>query len=128
MEFQIGDRVKTENGFTGAVQDKLFSDRSRGYVYFVEDDDVGCYFEENELYPAEQESPSDCAFTTDIVDNRVYIRLHDAEGNEISSAYGHIMHEGIIGIAQAMSYASKQLLINVGGRSILKKNGGKGDG
>ena len=128
MEFQIGDRVKTDNGFKGAVQDKLFSDRSRGYIYFVEDDDVGSYFEENELYPDEQESPTDYSFKVDIDDNRVYVRMYDADGNEISNAFGYVVYEGAAGIAQAMSYAAKRLLMNIGGRHILEKIGGDDNG
>lgn len=44
----------------------------------------------------------------------------DTSNTEISRGHGHIIHEGVNGIAQAASYAVKRLYDKMGGNNFKK--------
>ena len=44
-----------------------------------------------------------------------YYEIKDNQKTEIAKGHGHIFHEGVLGIAQAASYALKKLYQKLGG-------------
>jgi hypothetical protein len=56
-----------------------------------------------------------------VADNVVIAVLYAVVGDtktEIARGHGHIMHEGVLGIAQASSYALKRIYMDLNGGSI----------
>lgn len=130
MELKINDRVKVKNfdnlpedrrnrnwgkvgGKTGVVLDKLYSEAEQAYIYKLMLDGAT--------------APSSIDFTDDMLEkvagggtisvlvtveeNLVIVRLYQGD-KEIRCNHGHIFHEGVAGVAQAVSYASKRLSLS----------------
>ena len=126
MEFNIGDRVYAlQYKQCGVVEDKLYRNRSDEYMYIVKfDGDRECcrplygnelVFEQGtyryEILPADN--------------NVVMAILYETIGGverEIGRGHGHVMHAGAIGFAQAASYATKKIYINMNDGKMLCYN------
>lgn len=65
------------------------------------------YCEEREILNKQE---SAFHIEVDHADNVIIVRLLDANDNEVARGHGHIIHDGALGIAQAVSYASRRLL------------------
>lgn len=122
-KFKIGDRVVAgSNRVSGEVMECLYSTRNDEGLYEINScgEDIGTYAERY-LEPAPVKKEYRIDF--EIADNNVVIcKLLDVTGGEaeeISRGHGHVIHQGDIGIAQAASYAAKQMYIALnGGRYI----------
>lgn len=115
MEFKIGDKVgfKFDNR-TGVVKDKFKSDHDNTVYLIIIDamEEMFCF--ENEL----RQIATKYTYEIEHVDNTVVARLYEVKGDvktEIAIGHGHIMHEGVLGVAQAASYALKRIYMNLGG-------------
>lgn len=124
MEFNIGDRVRSvQYNKDGIVEDKLYSNKNDDWMYTVKFDgqDVpfGRAFSEDEL-----EGISETTYRYEVfqADNNVMVAvLYEVYGNiekEIARYHGHIMHGGMLGVAQAASYAMKKIYLNLGGTLV----------
>ena len=108
--FNVGEKVvHVYTHREGTVVDII--DKSYGQVYEVVTDlGRSVWGEEKEFERVE--SPAYCC-DVEIADNVVIVRLLDASGDEIARGHGHIIHKGAIGIAQAVSYASRRILTDL---------------
>lgn len=115
-KFKIGDRVETEIGI-GRIEEVF--DRSSGpnaYCVMMEDTLSHCLFFEHELKLCAKEFSMDIRI--DIANNVVIASLYEVDGNNarpVAKGNGHLIHEGVIGIAQAASYACLQLYRSLNG-------------
>ncbi len=117
MEFQIGDKV----GFvyasgTGVVKDKLRSVKGNNVYLVTLYDGSERFFPEDELKFIEKA----VSYTYEIehLDNVIVARLYEVKDDiktEIAIGHGHIMHDGVLGVAQAASFALKRIYMNLGG-------------
>lgn len=135
--YNIGDRVVTKDyadlpiklknrtigevcGKQGTIVDKLYSEAYDCFIYKIQIDgyatvsNVSWTADALELIP-ETIEPS---WNYDIykAENLVIAILYDENHEEIARGHGHIIHEGILGIAQAASYACKKIYEKIGGK------------
>lgn len=119
IEFNIGDRVRsTRHNNTGVVEDKLFSNRQGVWLYTIRLDGacIPIYtpLTGDELEPVVDEKTYRYEITQ--AGNVMVAVMYEIDGDtekEIHRAHGHIMHEGLIGVAQAASYAAKRIYVGM---------------
>ena len=137
-EFNIGDRVRVKDyydipkehqsrgyaklcGEVGEITDKLYSEGSRGYVYSIQFDNYAAKSTKmwiSELLELVKEDVS-YAYEFEYLDNLVVARLfelRECSKQEIARGHGHIIHEGVLGVAQAASYALKRIYQKMSGQ------------
>lgn len=119
-KFQVGDRVLAGNNrVVCEVMDCLYSTRDDEWLYELRSDgeDIGTYEEHNlELAPVKKEY----RIEMEVCDSVVICKLIDGtNGEEISRGHGHVIHLGDIGVAQAASYAARQMYISMNGGSYV---------
>lgn len=133
IEFNIGDRVKSvQYKKPGVIEDKLFSNRQGVWMYTVKFDDSGIPFVKplmgDELEPAEDDKTYRYEITQ--AGNVMIAVMYEIDGDtekEIHRAHGHIMHEGLIGVAQAASYATKRIYVGMNDGNYISTEGFKND-
>lgn len=140
MNFNIGDRVKVKGyehlpnhmknpgvarlcGKGATVADRLYSEVKGEYIYKLTIDgyDVvsSVAFPEDSLETAVK--PSCYEYEFEFLENVVVARLYevcDESKTEIGKGHGHIIHEGVYGVAQAASYALKRIAENMNGGHV----------
>ena len=133
MEFKIGDRVRIRpydkmqseykvkafarvSGCDGAIVDIMYSTVKERYVYKVKLDGYDrtskCEFDEGCLDLIEEQEAPTYEYGFDILENIVIARLYEVTADsrkEICKGHGHIIHDGVLGIAQASSWALKKI-------------------
>lgn len=133
MEFNINDRVRVrqyedipENlrniglgksaGKDGEIVDILWSNAKEAYVYSILFD--GCdtpsrtYFVEGTFDLISELEKAEYTYEFEYAENLVVARLYEIKGDTrklVSRGHGHIFHNGVLGIAQAASYALKRI-------------------
>lgn len=126
MEFNIGDRVRSLTfDKEGVVEDKLFSKKTESWVYTV-------HFDDSQYPFATPFSGEDLDFVFDdtsyvwemfMADNNVVTAVMyeviDGEKHEIARNHGHIIHSGVIGVAQAASFAMKKIYIGMNDGKLI---------
>ena len=133
MSFNIGDSVIKKSKFfgekeIGTIVDKMYSEADSKFIYKVrfERDKVTftrfVYEEELELCEEDVKANVHYIVETEILENVAVVKILKREENstareEIVRGHGHIIHEGDVGIVQALSYALK--------KAYEKINGGK---
>ena len=135
VEFAIKDRVRVKDyndipeehqsrgfarlcGQVGTIADKFYSEGQKCYVYSIEFDN---FVSSKKLWKAEvlELCNEDVSYTYefDYLDNVVVARLYELREDsktEIARGHGHIIHEGVLGIAQAASYALRRIYLKIG--------------
>lgn len=133
-EIKIGDRVKVKEyydlpeefqsrgfarlcGEIGTVEDKFYSEGQKCHLYSIQFDN---YATSKKLWKAEMLESVDedvsYAYEFDYLDNVVVARLYELREDsktEIARGHGHIIHEGVMGIAQAASYALRKIFYQI---------------
>lgn len=133
-EFKIGDRVRVKEyydipeehqsrgfarfcGEVGTIEDKFYSEGQKCYVYSIQFDNFAT---SKKLWKAEMLEVVDEAvsyeYEFDYLDNVVVARLYELREDsktEIARGHGHIIHEGVVGIAQAASYALRKIFYQI---------------
>lgn len=113
-KFHIGDRVKipSKDDKIGIVND-IWSSLARGAVMYAVADDsdghIGLYAEDH-LEPAPL--PIEYTFSTTVENNVAVVCMIAHQGEKTwvcARGHAHILHDGEVGIAQAVSYASKRM-------------------
>ena len=136
MEFNIGDRVRIKRfgelpkqmwrgcgklcGKDGVVIDKLWSGAKGCYIYKVHIDGYkrtsSIDFPATAIDLVSEIEKKSYAYEFDYLDNVVIARLYKLTENsktEIAKGHGHIIHEGVAGIAQAASWALKKIYLQI---------------
>lgn len=146
MEFTIGTIVKIKEydelpeaiksksvarlaGRKAEIVDKVFSEaRDKGFYLLKVDGcknvSTVCFTEE--AFEAIEESEVTYRYEFEYLDTVVVARLYetkDGEELEVAKGHGHIIHEGVIGIAQASSYACKRIYEQLNGGTMRRYNG-----
>lgn len=123
-KFQIGDRVKipSKSLIIGTVRDIWQSLSKKVVVYSVATEDGRCsLYEENHLEPAPL--PIEYRFEAHVENNVAVVSMIATQGEKTwvyARGHAHILHDGEVGMAQAVSYASKRMF-----ESLDTKNGNR---
>ena len=113
-KFHIGDRVKipSKDDKIGIVSD-IWSSLARGAVMYAVADEsdghIGLYAEEH-LEPAPL--PIEYTFSATVENNVAVVCMIAHQGGSSwvkARGHAHILHDGEVGMAQAVSYASKRM-------------------
>ena len=133
-KFQIGDRVKipSKNLTIGIVSDIWHSVAQARLMYAVEvEPDGHCgLFAENQLEPAPL--PIEYSWQACIDGNVAVVTMIATQGEKswvYARGHAHILHDGEVGMAQAISYAARRMFEALDTKQenqIYFKNGGKG--
>lgn len=111
----IGTKVRNAYGETGQIVDRMYSERDKDYYYSVSYDTR----EEGETFIEDGESIREVVdvdadtyeVESEILNNVCIAKVYRKENGgkkEICRGHGHIIHEGDIGVVQALSYAFKK--------------------
>lgn len=113
-KFQIGDRVKihSKSNKVGTVVDIWSSLAKATLMYAVENEDDGyCgMYAEDQLESAPL--PIDYSFEAHIDGNVAVVTMNATQGEKTwvyARGHAHILHDGPVGMAQAISYAAKRM-------------------
>jgi hypothetical protein len=133
MDFNINDRVRVKKydelpelmknkgigrlcGKDGEIVDKLWSGARGCYLYKIRFDgyssDSSVDFVGKAIDLISEIDKKQYAYEFDYLDKVVVARLYEVGEDyktEIAKAHGHIIHEGVVGISQAASYALKNI-------------------
>lgn len=131
-KFQIGDRVKipAKNLTIGIVSDVWHSLLQNKLMYAVQTEggSMGLY-REDQLEPAPL--PITYSFSAHIDGNVAVVCMNAKQGEKewvYARGHAHIIHDGPVGMAQAVSYASKRMFESLDtkqGNPIYFKEGNK---
>ena len=113
-KFQIGDRVKipAKAETIGVVTDiwsSLVQERTMYEVSYESNGHKGMYAE-NQLEPAP--IPTEYSFGATVEGNVAVVTMMATQGEKTwvySRGHAHILHDGEVGMAQAISYAAKRM-------------------
>lgn len=129
-ELQIGDRVGFSNGNKkGVITDALYSNAKDKFIYQVHWNGEGMpsqsQYDAEDLFLIDDK---EYRFEVTCLDNVVVAVLYERVGNddekEVTRGHGHIIHSGVVGFAQAASYALKKILLEVNGGDLPVRAGG----
>lgn len=104
--FNIGEQVMTMRG-VGTIEDKLVSARDGAVLYSVDVGDDSLLYEAAELQPLKIEYSVEVTVADNVVIGIIY-EGRNGKKNEVARGHGHIIHQGVVGIAQAASYALRR--------------------
>lgn len=113
-KFQIGDRVEIPSriGKTGVVFDIWASLSSASVMYAVRNEDdghTGMYAEDQlKLAPI----PIEFSFKVVVSENAAIVTMDAKQGEKewvYARGHAHILHDGEVGMAQAVSYAARRM-------------------
>ena len=122
--FEIGTKIINAYGETGKIVDRMYSEKEKEYYYGVtydsrEEDEV-LLAKGDELREVNETNGEDYEAEASLLNNvcvAIIYRKENGGKKEVSRGHGHIIHEGDLGVAQALSYAFK--------RAYEKLNNGK---
>lgn len=112
-KFKIGDCVKSLITQNGKVTDIMYSSIKDEFSYEVFDIDSGDITEiakEDELKLLE--APTSYGFDVNVSGNVAVVTMTATQGlktHVCARGHAHILHDGDVGIAQAVSYAAKRM-------------------
>ena len=113
-KFQVGDRVKipSKSSKIGIVSDIWHSMTQKKMVYAVqgEDDESFGLYREDQLEPAPL--PITYSFDAHIDGNVAVVCMNATQGDKTwvyARGHAHILHDGEVGLAQAISYAARRM-------------------
>lgn len=124
-EFNIGDRVLAIRlNKAGVIEDKLYSHKLDAWMYTIHFDDSGVAYKipikGDALEAIEEKTYRWEVFQAD--DNVVTAVMYESVGGverEVDRRHGHIIHSGLIGLAQAASYAMKNIYTGMNGGKYI---------
>lgn len=138
MEFNIGDRILVRPyedipsesrtkaigrlcGKKGTIVDKLFSGCFDGFVYIIKFDDFDITSKKmwtEDMFYILKEIPVRYEYEFEYGEDTVVAKLYEVRGEEkteVESGIGRIIHDGVLGIAQASSYDLKKIYEKMNG-------------
>lgn len=135
-EFNIGNRVRVRDyndipeehrtqgiskmcGEIGTIEDVFYSESKKCNLYVIQFDN---YNKSTKLWRAELLEEVDDSvsyeYEFEYLEKVVVARLYEVTEDsktEVAKGHGHIIHEGVIGIAQASAYALKRIYYTLQG-------------
>ena len=113
--FQIGDKVvAVKTNKSAVIEDVLYSNLKDDWMYIVKFDDSNAPYVRamgaDELKPANPKTYRYEVFQAG--DNVMAAVMYEIDGDierEVDRQHGHIIHSGLIGVAQAASFAMKKI-------------------
>lgn len=114
-------------GKSGVIVDKMYSEAYERFVYRIRFDDSiapSNYQITADNLKLDEEHPQ-YTYNIAIEDGVVVAVLYETVGDktkEVGRGHGHIMHDGVIGVAQAASYALKRIYIDMNEGKLLCYN------
>ena len=123
MAYNIGDFVYTAAGVKALITDKMYSEKKGAFYYGImyenstEDEDI--VYHETDLFPYDEEK-TDYAVDIAIDEGVVVCNIYEVTGDHkkhVARGHAHILHNGLIGIAQAVSYSSRRAFMSVNNNS-----------
>lgn len=113
-KFQIGDRVKipSKENKIGTVSD-IWSSLAKAVLMYAVENEADGYcgmYSEDQLEPAPL--PIDYSFEAHIDGNVAVVTMNATQGEKTwvyARGHAHILHDGEVGMAQAISFASKRM-------------------
>lgn len=123
-KFNIGNRVRQKSCTKeGVVKDVIIalSDNRVCYTILFDGDLLNTTLKEEAVELAPPTATYN--FEYEYLDNVVVARFYEYKGEEkteLAKGHGHILHDGILGIAQAASYASKRCYDKLAGNDESK--------
>jgi hypothetical protein len=112
------------SGERGTIIDRMFSEANNCYVYTIKFDNFEAVSHKkwrSEHLSLWVEKKITYRLDMDVADNVVIAILieqsEDGSETEIARNHAHIIHEGVFGIVQALSYATKKIYERMGGFS-----------
>ena len=123
-ELYIGDRVRSlQFQKSGVIDDKLFSNKQDDWMYIVKfDDSLNPFMKPLSGNDLEYINSKEYRFEVFQAENVMVAVMYEIDGDterEVKRYHGHIMHDGIVGIAQAASYAMKKIYIGMNGGKYI---------
>ena len=115
-QYEIGEKVIGATGEEVTIASELLIGRNNEPLYLIRQSDGGMLLME-EKFLKRKEAPFDNSkmyFEINIEDNLAIASAY-YDGKEIEKGYGHIFHDGIDGILQAVSYAFKRMWLHYTG-------------
>lgn len=114
--FNIGDKISNKGGEKLTISE-IYKNASGEAIYLCKHSD-GSYdfYEANEI--VKEETPIYThSITVDGTIEQVQINEITPSGSvrEVARAYGHIIHDGAVGYAQAIGFAFNRIVKNLGG-------------
>lgn len=133
MEFKIGDRVRVRRyedlpekiknkglgkhaGKDGEIANIMYSNAKDCYIYRIQFDGCDMHsrtdFIEGTFDLISELEKAEYTYEFEYLENLVVARLYETKGDSkkmIARGHGHIFHDGVLGIAQAASYALKKI-------------------
>lgn len=109
-------------GFEAEIIDRLYSEASGNYVYTLRLTGAKTVpvmvFPEEALEDVPAEDPVEYTHKIEYLDNVVLVVFYEVKNGqktELARGHGHIIHKGALGVAQATSYAMRQIYSQFGG-------------
>lgn len=124
MAYNIGDFVYTVTGVKAVITDKMYSEKKGCFYYGIMYDDMlsedaDLVYHESDLYPYEEEKLDysvDIAIDSGVVICNIY-EVNGSSKKHVARGHAHILHNGLIGIAQAVSYSARRAFMSVNNNS-----------
>lgn len=123
---QLPQRMQTQKfrglaGFEAEVIDRLYSEANQAYGYRLQL--TGAKTVPVMIFPEEaleivEEEPVEHIHEIEYLDNVVLVIFYEVKKGkktELARGHGHIIHKGALGVAQAASYAMRQIYSQFGG-------------
>lgn len=124
----IGTKVVNSYGETGKIVDRMYSEKEKEFYYGVNYDsrdvDEILLAKGNELRELSKENGENYEAEINLLNNvcvAIIYRKENGGKKEVCRGHGHIIHEGDIGVAQALSYAFKKAYEKLNNGNLLKK-------
>ncbi len=146
MDFMIGSNVKIKEydelpeaikskgvarlaGKKAEIVDKVFSEAKGENYYLLKVEgrkgvSTVCFTED--AFEEIRDEVATYRYDFEYLDTVVVARLYetkDGEEKEVAKGHGHIIHEGVIGLAQASSYALKRIYEDLNGGTMRRYGG-----
>ncbi len=108
-------------GFEAEIIDRLYSEAAGNYVYTLRL--TGAKTVPVMTFPEEalevvEEDPAEYIHEIEYLDHVVLVVFYEVKNGkktELARGHGHIIHKGALGVAQAASYAMRQIYSQFGG-------------
>lgn len=105
-------------GRVGVITDKLYSEAHDCFVYHIrfngQNLDSKSSYTQEALLPIAEEEDGNWRYEFGISEDVVVVTLYEGD-REVMKGHAHLLHDGVVGYAQAASYALKKIYEKLNG-------------